>query len=130
MPNWQKDAELRLLRELTFYYMLRQADGMNVTQLLKGISRHLPDKERQEVESSSRSSAYDTLERFLHFEHLHPRRDKTAVHEALFRHVVGWFLENQRDPKVSKSEFLHKIKEKGRDWFAALDQPAPPDRSF
>jgi hypothetical protein len=128
MPNWQNPAELRLLREVTFYYMLCNSDGqgMNVAELLKSLRPHFPEDIRQELdtslESGKKPAGYDALDRFLHFEHLHPRPGRNTLHDALFRHVVGWMFEHQADRKVRKSKFLVEIKDRAPDWFPALGQ--------
>jgi hypothetical protein len=132
MPDWQKASELRLLREITFYYMISSSGsrGLNVADLLKDIRPELPEEIRLQVDRwdlgiGTKPAIYDSLTRFLHFESLRPRSGQNVLHDALFRHVVGWLLSHQDTAKVKKSQFLNKIKAKTHDWFSVIGKQAP-----
>ncbi|MGE0061407.1 MAG: hypothetical protein AB7T86_04940 [Xanthobacteraceae bacterium] len=127
MRDWKNPDHLRLLRELTSYYMLREADGagMSMTKLLRAAAEYLPEAMRQEVDGwaggADAPASYHALERFLYFETRNPR--KTEIHEALFQHVLAWFHANQTDPKVANSKFLESVTNFG--WFTVLGKPQP-----
>jgi hypothetical protein len=127
MPNWSKPENLRLLRELTYYYMLRQSDGqgMNISDLLRAMADHLPEEMREGVEATSgtKPKAYHALARFLHFETWQPQPENTEVHEALFRHVLGWFRKNWDTSKLKLTKFRTKII--AYKWLAESLEPEP-----
>jgi hypothetical protein len=60
MPDWQKAAELRLLREITFYYMLCNSEGrgMNVADLLKSLRPHLPQHILQQLDAWEKNGLF------------------------------------------------------------------------